>query len=141
MKKYEYIEGIVIADAAFDAYGKDLNELFENAALAVTELMVDLKTLKQSATKKFEINAENVEKLLFKFLDQIIFLKDTEQLLFKTFKIKINEKESTLTAECKGDKINREKQKLGTDVKAVTYHNFKVEKIEQGWKARVIVDI
>lgn len=141
MKKYEYIEGIVTADAAFDAYGKDLNELFANAALATTELMVDHKTLKGTLTKTFEINAENTEQLLFKFLDQIIFLKDTEQLLFKTFKITINEKESKLTAECKGDKINREKQKLGTDVKAITYHYFKVEQTKQGWKARVVVDI
>ena|SRR3989338_1949042 len=141
MKKYEYVEGIATADAAFDAYGKDLNKLFENAALAVTELMVDLKTLKQTITKTFEITADDTEKLLFKFLDQIIFLKDSEQLLFKTFKVAVDEKQKSLTAECKGDKINREKQKLGTDVKAVTYHNFKLEQMKQGWKARVIVDI
>ncbi|MBI4140681.1 archease, partial [Candidatus Woesearchaeota archaeon] len=76
-----------------------------------------------------------------KFLDQIIFLKDSEQILFKTFKVTVDEKQKSLTAECKGDKINREKQKLGTDVKAVTYHNFVVEKIKQGWRARVVVDI
>lgn len=141
MKTYEYVEGIVTADAAFDAFGQNLDELFENAALAVTELMVDLKTLKTTIKKKFEVSAENTEKLFFKFLDQIIFLKDTEQLLFKTFKITVNEKEAKLTAECKGDKINREKQKLGTDVKAITYHQFKLEKTKDSWKARVIVDI
>lgn len=142
MKKYIYLEGIVTADAAFDAFGKTLAELFENSALATANTMADLKTLQAKITKKIEITADDTEKLLFKFLDQIVFLKDSEQLLFKKFNVKISEgKQLKLEATCFGDKINPEKQKLRNDVKAVTYHNFKVQQAQNGWKARVILDI
>lgn len=144
MKKYEYLEGIVTADAAFDAYGKTLQELFENSATATTGVMIELKTLSAKITKKIKITAENAEQLLYKFLEQIVFLKDSESILFKTYKIKITQtqqKKFELIAECKGDKINPQKQKLGNDIKAVTYHNFKVEQQQNEWKARVILDI
>jgi len=142
MKKYAYLEGIVTADAAFDAFGKTAEKLFENAALATSEIMVDFKTLKTKITKKIVLTAENNEQLLFKFLDQIVFLKDSEQLLFKKFKVKIaQDKPCTLEADCIGDKISQETQKLRNDIKAVTYHNFKLEQTKQGWKARVVLDI
>lgn len=142
MKKYIYLEGLVTADAAFDAFGRTIEEVFENCALATSEIMIDFKTLKTKITKKIIIVAENEEKLLFNFLDQIIFLKDSEQLLFKEFKVKIiRAKKLTLKAECTGDKINQETQKLGNDIKAVTYHNFKLEQNKQGWSARIVLDI
>ncbi len=142
MKKYVYLEGLVTADAAFDAFGKTIEEVFENCALATAGIMIDFKTLKTKITKKIIIVAENEEKLLFNFLDQIIFLKDSEQLLFKKFKVKItNAKQFRLESDCIGDKINQETQKLGNDLKAVTYHNFKLEQTKQGWSARIVLDI
>ena len=53
----------------------------------------------------------------------------------------MQQKNFELQAECRGDRINPEKQKLGNDIKAVTYHDFKVEQQKGGWKARVILDI
>ena len=140
--KYRYLEHT--ADVLFEAYGKDLPELFANAALATEEIMVELKTLKKSQDP-VEINliGKDAEELLFNFLEELIFLKDTKQYLFKEFNIKIKKikKEYKLSAKCMGEKINPKKQELGRDVKAVTLHEFEVKKEKEGWKAKVLLDV
>lgn len=140
MQPYKILD-TVMADTSFEAYGKNLNELFQNAALATTSVMIESKTLKARTKKTFTISASTIEELLFSFLEHLIFLKDAEQLLFKTITVTIHEKSLTLTAELTGDTINTEKQTLGTDVKAVTYHTFKIEKTKIGWKAHVVLDV
>ena len=142
MPNYKFLEGIVTADLAFEATGKDLNALFENAALAVLESQAQLKTIDAKVTKKIMLENENVEDLLFDFLNEIIFFKDAEQLIFKTVKVAIAKNEKyKLTAELKGEKIDQKKHKLGNDLKAVTMHQFKVEQTKSGWKCLVVIDI
>ena len=56
MKKYEYFDHT--ADVGFFAYGKDVAELFENAALATTAQMVELKDVKQKIEKKISFKGK-----------------------------------------------------------------------------------
>jgi len=87
--KYKFLEDIAIADIAYEAYGKNLNELFANAALAVSDTMVDLNTVEHHETKIIEIKEKQIDLLLFDFLAEIIFVKDTESLLLNKFDVKI----------------------------------------------------
>ena len=89
--KYKFLEDVAIADIAYEAYGKDLNELFENAALAIFELSANLETV--DAKKKIEIKLENekIENLLYDFLSEILFLKDSKYMVFKKMKVSIKE--------------------------------------------------
>ena len=145
MPKYKFLEDVAIADIAYEAHGKDLNELFENAALAIFELSANLKTVE--AKKKLEIKMENekIENLLYDFLSEILFLKDSKYMVFKTVNIQIDEdkknKKYKLSSVIQGDTINPEKQQLENDIKAVTMHMFKVEKEKNKWKATVVLDI
>ena len=134
---YKYFEHT--ADVIFEAYGKTLEEMFESAALATEEVMVNLKTLKVKETKLVKLEGRSVEDLLYLFLEELIFIKDTEGLLFKEFKIKI--KDNKLDAVCKGEKINSQTQELEKDLKAVTMHQFEVKEEKGKWKARVLLDI
>jgi SHS2 domain-containing protein len=139
---YKFLEDIAIADVAFEATGKNLEELFVSCALATTEVMVDLKDLSTKIKKEIKIENKDIEILLYEFLSELIFLKDAESLLFSKFDVKIKEnKNYELAAKIAGDKINPEKQELKADVKAVTMHMFEVKKIDKGWKARIILDI
>ena len=144
-KKYKFLEKVAIADIAYEAYGKDLNELFENAALAIFELSANLKTI--DAKKKLEIKLENekIENLLYDFLSEILFLKDSKYIVFKKVKVSIKEnkkgKKFQLKAILEGDTINPQKQQLENDIKAITMHMFEVKKEKNGWKATVVVDI
>ena len=144
MHKYKILEKIAIADIAFEAYGKDYNELFENSAQAIFEMAVDIKTLKNKIKKEISLEAETIENLLYDFLSEILFLKDAEQLIFLKCRVKIEKKGNKkilLKAEFFGDLINPETQKLENDIKAITMHMFRIENFKEGYKATVVVDI
>ena len=101
-----------------------------------------VKTIKPKITKKIKLKEEKLDLLLFNFLEELVFLKDAEQLLFSTFKLKITKnRKYSLEATCKGEKLNPEKHDLGVDVKAITFHQFELKELKQGYKTRVIIDI
>jgi len=141
---YKFLPDIAIADVAFEATGKTLPALFKAAALATTNVMVkDLKSVKQKKIKKIDVEAENVELLLFNFLQEIIYYKDADLLLFSKYDVKIvknKDKTYKLQATAYGEKLNMKKHVLLVDVKAVTLHMFSVKK-KNVWKANVILDI
>lgn len=142
--KYQFLEDIAIADIAFEAYGKTLKELFQNCALALTTVMVDLNDIKPSKNYKLRMKSQGIEELLFDFLSELVLLKDKDQILFSRFELKIEElktKEYLLKANLRGEKINPQKHKLRSDVKAVTWHMFKLGKDDTGWKVQIILDI
>ena len=136
---YKFLEDIAIADIAFEASGKDLNELFESAATALESSMANIKKVKPKIRKEINLSKETVEELLFDFLNELVYLKDAESLLFSKFSVKLKGKK--LHAEVLGDKIDSKTQELDNDVKAVTLHGFKVEKTKDGWKTTVILDV
>ena len=74
--KYRFLEDVAIADIAFEAYGKNLNELFENAALAIFELSADVETIDAVKKVEFELENKKLDNLLYDFLSEILFLKD-----------------------------------------------------------------
>ena len=137
---FKFIEDIAIADVAFEATGKNLSELFESAAKATIESMANPKTVKQKIKKTIKKKAKNIDNLLFEFLEEIIFIKDKDALVFHGIKAKVDEKKITVQATITGDKIQPEKQELRQDVKAVTMHYYKVEK-NKHWKANVVLDV
>ena len=134
---YKFIDHT--ADVMFEAYGSDLNELFENSGLALQELQVELKNVKSKIIKEIKLENKSVEMLLFDFLQELIFLKDTEQLIFSKIKVKI--KDDKLNGVCSGEKIDINKHECKVDAKAITLHKYEVKKIKDKWIARVIVDI
>ena len=87
MEKYRFLEHT--ADAMFEAFGKTLEELFSNAALAVEEIQVKLSTVGQEEKKVVTAEEEKIDMLLFDFLQELIYLKDAEQLLFSRFSVSI----------------------------------------------------
>ncbi len=142
--RYKYLEDVAIADVAFEAEGKTPEELFESSGFALTNAMIkDLGQLEQRVEKSFEVEAEDVEMLLFNFLQELIFYKDAERLLFNKFELDIEQKEDRwlLSVKAYGEEIDREKHELLADAKAVALHNFKVEETAKGWMAMVIVDV
>ncbi|MDP2841653.1 MAG: archease [Candidatus Methanoperedens sp.] len=139
---YRYLEELSSADAAFEATGRTLEELFSDAAIATFEVMADTNTVKQLLTREIELENESVDGLLIDWLSELVFLKDTENILFSVFDVNIRKNDVyLLKAAVKGEKIDREKHSLRSDVKAVTYHMFEVTKKGDNWTARVVLDI
>jgi len=135
--KYKYLSHTV--DAKFVAFGKDLEEVFRNSALAMFNILGKTEKVEVTKTKKIKINAKNLEALLYDFLEELLFLLETEDMfIYDIKKIEINEK-FELTAIVEGDKlINYE---LSGDIKAVTYNDMSINKTNKGYEATVVVDI
>lgn len=143
---YKYLEDVSIADVAFEATGKTLSEMFESAGMAVTNVMVkSLKSVKPKIRKTIKLESKDVEKLLFNFLQEFVFWKDKDLLLFSKVDVKIKEPKKpsqpySLSAVMQGEKIDMKKHEMLVDVKAVTWHLFSVKK-EKQWECRVVLDI
>ncbi len=142
MANFRFLEDIAIADAAFEAYGDTLEELFETCALATFEVMVDTGSVKPLFIREIMLENDSVDGLLMDWLSELVFIKDAESLLFSVFNVNIRKNQVyELKASASGEKIDREKHLLRSDVKAVTYHMFEVVKKDDNWIARVVLDI
>ncbi len=139
---YRFLEDIATGDAAFEAEGRTLEELFREAAIATFEVMVDTKGVEAKIIRKIELKNEAIDDLLFDWLSELIYLKDAEAVLFCKFNVNIKKNDTyELKASVFGENINQQKHSLRSDVKAVTYHMFEVKKTEENWTARIILDI
>lgn len=141
---YRYLEDIATADAAFEAYGESVEEVFLAAAEATTRVMIeDPDTLRAQENISFTLESTELDMLLFDFLQEIIFLKDSRRLLLKMISLHIDLDSSPLTliAEAAGETIIQGHHPLLTDVKAVTLYRLAVKKNVAGWKATVVLDI
>lgn len=141
---YEYLEDIATADVAFLAWGATVEELFIAASDAVMNVMVKkLDAIAHAEERILELESEELEMLLFDLLQEIIFYKDADQLLLRidNVRILIADGSVSLTAEAFGERIDPSRHELIVDVKAVTFHRYRVQQTPRGWEAMVILDI
>jgi SHS2 domain-containing protein len=141
---YKFLEEIGTADIAFEATGRDLPELFSDAADATMNVMIDnLDAIEPREMRHIELSNDKIDMLLFDFLQELIYLKDAERLLLRVRDAQIDKKEGKyfLKAEAAGETLDAARHHQRADVKAVTLHDFSVEKKDGGWNARVLLDI
>jgi len=136
-KRFEVIDHT--ADIGIAAYGEDLKEAFANAAYALFSLMADLDGVDDASCYQVDVTAEDRSELLVAWLNELIYLFEVENVLFKRFEIgKIEE--TRLRARCYGEKIDTERHRIKLGVKAATYHMLKVEEGD-GFRVQVLFDI
>lgn len=135
--KYRLIDDVT-SDVVFEAYGRDLAGLFENAAMALSSIICQIEEIGKSVSKKIELEGDDVKDLMFNWLQKIIEMVDVDGLFFSRFRIEDISK-TKLNAVCYGEESDPGKG--GVLVKAVTYHRFNVEKTDDGYKATVSLDI
>jgi len=141
---FQYLEDIGTADIAFEATGRDLSELFKSSADATMNVMIEnLDSIESHETRRIELKNDAIDMLLFDLLQELIYFKDAERLLLRVREMHVKEEEGvhSLTATTAGEPLDPARHQQRADVKAVTLHNFRVEKTKGGWKASVILDI
>lgn len=132
------------ADVLFQAEAATLPELFEQCALALQETQVDISKVEPTKAINITGKNKNLEYLLFDFLDNLLFQKDSAQLVFSEFKVTIRSDSKgiySLKCTARGEKLKVKKHQPKVDVKAITMHLFEVKKVKDGWNAQVLVDI
>jgi len=135
--KYKIIDNIT-SDIKFEVYGNTLNELFENAALALFDIICRRELVEPIEKVKFSVAGSDSKDLLYNFLERLLALVDIEEMFFSKFNIKkINSK--NLEAEIFGSVVSQELGK--TVVKAVTNHEFNLTKRRGKYIASVVLDV
>jgi SHS2 domain-containing protein len=127
------------ADVGIRAYGTDMAEAFANAARAMFSLITDLNTVSEVMHKDVRVSAPDREILLVGWLNELVFLFDTEQILFKHFDIQ-NLTDTELKARCYGEKVDKSRHEMKTGIKSATYHMLKVEN-NSHYRVQVLLDI
>jgi SHS2 domain-containing protein len=130
------------ADGKFQAFGRTLEEAFANAALAMSSLMWDWSKVESRVRHFVHVRGIDREQLLVKFLGETIYLFETKQfLLAKADGLRIRPQFDgfSLEALLGGDTLS-ERYELFGDVKAVTYHELKIEECD-GFTVQIVVDM
>jgi SHS2 domain-containing protein len=135
MKRFEEIPHT--ADWSFRAFGKDLRELFENAAFAI--FAMEGAQSSNSATKTaraVDVSGIDYESLLVNWLTELLWLQESNHETYDRFEI-----DALSPTELRAQVFGAPITKLDKIIKAVTYHNLKIEQTMDGWQVTVVVDV
>lgn len=142
MRKWEHYEHT--ADIGIRGYGRTLEEAFENVAIALFDVMVNVRKVEPKEVREIEVSGEDLYALLYNFLEELLILHDTEGLVFSDFEVKIEKTKEgyKLKAKAYGEPLDYEKHEPKEEVKAITYHDMKIEQLEEGtWIVQLVPDL
>lgn len=131
------------ADVYLEVYAPNLDQAFEEAGVALFEVMTDTSKVSAKLTHRFRIDAEDLHSLLFDYVRELLYLVDAEEYLFSEFKVRIRKIKGTytLSAIVKGEKIDRGRHLTKTEIKAPTYAQMEIIESEKEVILRFVVDI
>lgn len=141
---FRFNDDISTADVAFEAWGETLEELFISSAAALLRTMAEApERVARQQELSVRLEHEELDLLLFSFLQELIFYKDARRLLLHADSVLIEQRNGTfrLEATLSGEQIDAERHRLLVDVKAVTLHRFDVAFRDNLWKAVVVLDV
>lgn len=132
------------SDAFIESQGQTLEEAFQNAALAMFEVMTDTKTVDAKTEERVQTQAEDEYALLYEWLQLLLVKLEVEDKLYSEFRINTIEKISegyALQATIKGEKYDPKRHPTRTGVKGVTYHEMNITRQEDKVTVRFLLDI
>jgi len=138
LSNYEFIEHT--ADIGIRVKADDLKGIFKNTALAMFEIIAERQKEGEGSQQNLEIEqeAENLDELFINWLNELLSLSATKELIFCDFRINKLDKNG-LKATAIGEDIRN--YRVNTEIKAATYHQLRLEQTEAGWQAEVIFDV
>ena len=128
------------SDTGIEAQGRSMKDAFEFAALGLLSIIVDTDSVVPLEHRFVHLGGSDPENLLVKWLSEILYLYDGEDFLTSYVSI-IRVSATELEATVAGERVDEKRHRLKTDVKAVTYHQLKVEQMPDGYLVRVFLDI
>ena len=130
-------------DVLIEAYGRTLEEAFNNAGRGLVDTMVDIKTIESKIKEKFYVTGKDIENLLYNWLESVLIKVTLNNKIFVSFNVKIQqEKEGfSLQGIGIGEKLNLKKHNPKTEAKSATYHLMRIKKEKNKISLRFLIDI
>jgi len=128
------------ADIGVRVYGANLPDLFVNSARAMYAALGELQQTEVSSQKSVELKAESLEDLLHDWLAELLYEVETNHVLYNEMIIEVGSRR--LMGSLRGAVIDFDRSHTNEEIKAVTYHQLRVESLPDGsWRATVIFDV
>ena len=141
-KRFRFLEHT--ADAYIEAYGASLEEAFENAAAAMTDVMTKLENVEAKTEKGFMIKAPDEPALLYSWLEELLLEFELKCKLYSRFEVSSIEETSEgfrLHAKAWGENYDSKKHPSKVGIKAATYHQMAIQKEPKSVTLKFILDI
>jgi SHS2 domain-containing protein len=123
-----------MSDALIEAYGRTIDEAFENSACGLVNTMFDLSNVSADLEVKIEANGHDLYSLFYDWLEKVMLIVLTENLILSYFRVKISHTCNMedrgayfLCSKAKGEHLDLEKHYFKVEVKGVTYHEMQIE--------------
>jgi SHS2 domain-containing protein len=137
-RRYEYIEHT--ADLGFKAYGITVEELFVNAAEALFEVLVALDSVRARDKRIIHVDSIDLETLMVSWLNELLYHFEMDGFLLKRSQIDKMASCSLQATVC-GESIDPARHEIRTTIKAATYHQLYVKRLNDLWESRVVLDL
>ncbi|MCP4405270.1 MAG: archease [bacterium] len=138
MTVYKEIEHT--ADIGVEIYGNSFEVLLQHAAYALFDTIADVSTIRPERSRSVQVSGADDESLLMNWLRELLFLFAVEEEVYAGIEIQ-SLRAGELRAIVKGETLDIKRHRFKTELKAVTYHQFKLEHTGNRWTARVIFDV
>jgi SHS2 domain-containing protein len=141
---YRYVDDAPTADVGFVASGDTLEECLRAAADATLAVMLgNPESLRPHQQRTLHVESDSADLALLKLLEEIIYYKDAESLFLRVTSVEAKEQDGrwVVDAAAEGEAIDPSRHQLAGDVKAVTLHRLKVQRINHSWEATVVLDV
>lgn len=141
--EFEFVEDVT-SDLCFVARGDTLPEVFCAAAEALLDATLEApEALCDAEVRKLDLAEPDLELLLLRFLNELVYLRDAEALLLRPRALRVAEGPggARLEAELAGERVDPKRHRLVTDVKAATAHGLELARSEKGFRATVTLDV
>jgi SHS2 domain-containing protein len=124
------------ADWALRVWAPSLEALFVDAAAGMYALSGARPADAPPERRRIAVSAEDTESLLVAWLQELLYFTESEGVTFSQFQIEALTP-GTLRAEARGTAGAR----LDKAIKAVTYHNLKIEQTPRGFEVTLVFDV
>lgn len=138
MRKFKFIDHT--GDLGLTVFGETLDGLFVHAAEALFHVLTDRRKIRDRHRQEISLDARGTEELLVVWLGELLFLFETKRLLFRRFEIRGLDG-IHMEASAWGEQYEEGRHPIKTLIKAVTFHQLRVEKTKGRWRARIILDL
>ena len=128
------------ADLGIQVFGKGINALFENAALALTDIMVLGRTMGPAENITLALEAQDLDDLMVAWLGEVLYLFSAKNKILNTVHIQ-DVSGTRLEAVLGMAPFNPTCHEILCEIKAVTYHRITVRENKGHWEARIILDL
>lgn len=137
-RRYEQVEHT--SDICIHAFGKDVNEIFANAAYALFDLQYKMRAIQTYVAVPIDVTAPEPEIALVRLLSELLYWSEKEEMVFKEFEVRCEESEGEITVSCiaRGEPLDASRHGKGVLVKAISYHMLEIDR-EKGM-ATIVFD-